>query len=168
MSSPLTWAELAQGLADELPGLEDRTFLTIWWTSDPPVYVQLEQTATALVARTGDDDVLPPDQRLSPAGRAALQEDGWVVPELDPTGRRTWTRSLAWPARSAGYQRLAAACVGVLQDVHAVPSPTELEYRAWREAEPDPVGVTFYPEDLEPAEPHLVLPQLGLRDAQES
>ena len=168
MSSPPTWAELAQRLADELAGFEDRTFLTMCWTSDPTVYVQLEQTALALVARTGDDDVLPPDQRLSPAGRSALQEDGWVVPELDPSGRRTWTCSLTWPARNEDYERLAARCVAVLRDVHAVPSPGELEYRAWREAEPDPEGVTFYPEDLEPADPHLELPGLGLRDAQDS
>ena len=63
---------------------------------------------------------------------------------------------------------MAARCVAVLRDLHAVPSPDELEYRAWREAEPDPEGVTFYPEDLEPAEPHLVLPALGVRDAQAS
>jgi hypothetical protein len=168
VSGGTTWESLEQGLADELPELEDRSFLTIFWAPVPMAYVQFEQSGTALTARTGADDVLPADQRLGPAGCTVLETGGWTVPEQDPAGKRTWTMTVGWPAGTEVYERLAARCATVLRDVHGVSSPTELEYRAWREAEPDPEGVTFYPEDLEPAEPHLVLPRLGLHDAQQS
>lgn len=163
-----SWPSFQDGLADELGGLEDRTHVTLSWSSVPTVYVQLEQTDTHLVARTGADDVLPPERRLSPEQRAGLENAGWVLPTADPQSRGTWSLTLPWPARAADHDRIAAACVTALRDVHQVPSPAELEYRAWRDPEPDPVGITFYPEDLEPGEPHLVLPGLGITDAQAS
>ena len=162
----MTWTSFEEGLATELGALDDRVVVTVSWSTTPTVYVQLEQTATQLLARSGADDVLPVEQRLGPERRARLETAGWVPPEVDPQSRGTWTLAVPWPARSADHDRLAAACRTVLRDVHQVPSPAELEYRAWRHPEPDPVGVTFHPEDLEPGDPHLVLPALGITDAQ--
>ena len=163
---PTDWDRLAERVAETLPTLAARSFLTLAWGAVPPVYVQFGQSASELSAHTGSDDVLPPARRLDSAAVERLRGLGWSPPEADPTGRHTWSVAVPWPARSAEHRRLAEMAVGVLRDVHRVPRPEELEYRGWREAEPDPEGVTFDPEDLERYQPHLVFPALGIRDAQ--
>jgi hypothetical protein len=165
-AEPTSWDALAAGLTAALPTLEERAFLLVSWSALPPVYVQFAQEAAGLRVQSGGDDVLPAQRRLGPAGAEQLRAAGWSPPEDDPTGQRTWHLRLPWPARTEEYARLAESCVVLFRDVHGVPVPAELEYRAWREAEPPPEGVTFYEEDLEPYEPHLVLPDLPLRDVQ--
>ena len=163
-----TWEQVTAGLAATLPQLEDRSVLTISWSAVPTVYVQVEQSATETVALTGADDVLGPDRSLRPTDRFVLEAAGWAAPEVDPTGRRTWRTSVPWPVRTEEYEQLAFRCVNVLRLVHGVPNPEELEYRAWRDAEPPPEHELYYEENLDPAEPHLSLPRLGLRDARGS
>ena len=134
--------------------------VTISWSTVPTVYVQFAQTSESLTIRTGGEDVLPGSSRSE-----QLTALGWEPPSTDPSGQRTWHTSLGWPARSGEYAGLAQMCVAVLRDLNGVPSPEELEYRAWREAEEPPEGVTYYEDELEPAEPHLVFARLGITDA---
>ncbi len=134
--------------------------VTISWSAVPTVYVQFAQSDASLTVRTGGADVVPES-----ASSGALSSMGWEPPATDPLGQRTWHASLAWPPRFEQYQRLAQLCVAVFEDVHDVSSPDELEYRAWREAEEPPEGVTYYEDELEPAEPHLVLPRLHITDS---
>ncbi|MBA8793649.1 hypothetical protein FHX74_001254 [Friedmanniella endophytica] len=153
------WSDFAGRLARTLGELAERSVLTIAWASVPTIYLQFAQDEEGLTVRTGAEDV---------AGSAQLGELsalGWESPETDPLGRRTWHTALGWPARSGDYDRLAQLCVRTLTDAHGVPSPDELEYRAHREGEEPPEDVVLYEEDLEQAEPHLVLDRLGITDA---
>jgi hypothetical protein len=159
------WDELVHGLVQVLPTLSDRAFLLLSSADVPTVYVQFAQTPAELVVHTGADDVLPPEHRLGEVGAERMRGLGWREPGSDPQGGRSWHTAAAWPARTAEYERLARMCVAVLRHVHQVPSPDALEYKAWREAEPPPEGVTFYTDELEPLEPHLEFPALPVRDA---
>lgn len=154
------WTNFSDSMAWTLSELSERTMVTVSWSSVPTVYVQVTQTSEMLTVRTGGEDVLPDSET---SGRLAAV--GWEPPSTDPLGQRTWHSSLAWPPRFEQYEELARMCVAVFQDVHGVSSPAELEYRAWRDAEEPPEGVTYYEDELEPAEPHLVLPRLQITDS---
>lgn len=160
----LSWDGFAEALAQVLPSLQERSYLVVSWGSVPTVYVQFAQTASQLQAKTGAGDVMPANRQIGSADTDVMRSSGWLAPEQDAGSRNTWHSVLPWPARSADYHRVAQMAVAVLRDAHRVPSPDVLEHRAWREAEPDPVGVTFYEDDLEPLEPHLEFPELRIRD----
>lgn len=149
-----------EALASTFSELSERTMVTISWSAVPTVYLQFAQRSESLTVRTGGEDVLP-----GSAASGALAGLGWEPPSTDPLGQRTWHASLGWPARSGQYAGLAQMCVAVLREVNGVPSPAELEYRAWREAEEPPEGVTYDEDELEPAEPHLVFARLEITDA---
>ena len=161
------WDAFGGALAGALSQLQDRSHLLVSWADVPTVYAQFAQSSTELVVVTGADDVLPPDRRLGADGAARLQASGWSPPTAGVAGK-TWHFAVPWPARSADYRRVAGLVVEVFRDVHRVPGANALEYRGWRDAQPGPEGVTYYEEDLEPAEPHLTFPDLEIRDAQEA
>lgn len=158
------WERLVEGLTALLPQLEERMFLLISRADETTVFVQFEQLNTELLMVTGGDDLIPAAQAMSTGGVARLAASGWSPPQPGVAGY-LWHQQLAWPGRSSAYRQFAADAVGTLRDLRGVPSPRDLEYRAWREGEPPPVGITYYEEDLEPEVPHLRFPELGLDDA---
>jgi len=159
------WDGLGRGLAEVLPSLEERSHLLVSWAVVPTVFVQFWQSSLELLAQTGADDLVPAEQRMGSVAADRMRSLGWGAPAEDAFARRMWHAGLAWPVRSVDYLRLAHMSVSVLRDVHQVPGPAVLEYQAWRDAEPPPLGITYHEENLEPREPHLVFPQLGIRDA---
>jgi hypothetical protein len=159
------WDAFNAGLAAALPTLEANAFLLVSLAALPPIYVQFTQTDRFLLAQTGADDVLPPDRRLGDVGAERLRSAGWLPPDSDPSGGRTWHAQLRWPGRTADYEAMAARCTRLFRDVHAVTDPDQLEYRAWREPELPPEGVTYFDEDIDPGEAHLVLRDLPIHDA---
>jgi hypothetical protein len=159
------WDTFEQDLALALPLLAERVRLTICWSTVPPVYVQIYSAPDRLWLRTGAGDVVGFQAGSTDAEESQLDVRGWDPPATEPSGSHAWWTSLKFPAWSTDYERVASMLVGVLRDVRGVPAPTELEYRAEREAEAPPLDEDFYEENLEPAVPHLVFRQLGIRDA---
>jgi hypothetical protein len=161
------WDAFEVGLASALATLQANSFLLVSVAALPPIYVQFAQNDRALLAQTGADDVLPSDHRLGSEGAERLRALGWLPPDSDPSGGRTWHAQLRWPARTADYEAMAARCTQLFRDIHAVSDTDQLEYRAWREPERPPDGVTYCEEDIDPGKPHLVLPDLPIRDVGE-
>jgi hypothetical protein len=163
----MDWNAFEAGLASPLPTVEANSVLLVSVAALPPVYVQFTRTDRSLLAQTGADDVFPSDHRLGSVGAERLRALGWLPPDSDPSGGRTWHAELPWPGRTAGYKAMAARCTQLFRDIHAVSDPDQLEYRAWREPELPPDGVTYHEEDIDPGKPHLVLPDLPIRDVGE-
>lgn len=141
MSVP-SWAELEARLPDALASLPADSFLIVCadaGTGDER-YVQFMQFADRLDAQVVGEQVLPPEQRLTAAGRALMASLGWIAPR-PPDGSGNWETSLRWPARSGDYRRVAAMSVAALRDAYEVPTSDALVYRSWNENTRAPVDL---------------------------
>lgn len=150
------WDDFENRLGAALRQVTDRVFLIVASQDAPLKYVQFAATAELLDAQAPGIDV------VVAAKEAALSGAGWAPPsDLEPN----WTSPLPRPALSAEYAALAARCVVALRDAFGVESPFQLAYRAWREAEQMPPGVTYNQAQLrrlDPGESGLELPALAL------
>jgi hypothetical protein len=158
--SPPEWEEFTTRLAQTLAELDERTYVVVS-AAGTNVFVQYRQAPDALYAEAVADAFLPEQQQLSFAQVDAMKGLGWTPPDIGP-GMLNWNQQLPWPAHTADYRRLAEASVAALRDIYRVPSPDNLVYRAWQEAERPPEGVTYHLEDLAPYVPRVELPDLGL------
>ena len=157
---PDGWTAFAEGLRTTLRDLDERTYLIITWTK-ANVFVQYAQGEDTLNAEAVADEYVPEDLELTIPQVGEMTDLGWTPPTVNPAGRFNWYIDVPWPASSAAYRHVAAASVAALR-IRGVPSPDELVYKAWREPERPPEGVTFYEEDLDHGDPNLPLPALGI------
>lgn len=154
----MTWDEFRDRLQATLRGLTARCTLIV---AAPDGYVQFACEADRLYAEAAG-----PGSVGGVAGHGAddpvMLGAGWTAPTR---GQPNWSDELALPALTAEYAALADRCVTALRDVQRVTAPGVLGYRAWREPETQPPGVTWPPErfdQLDPGEDPLPLPGLGL------
>ncbi|MGM1059023.1 TY-Chap domain-containing protein [Saccharothrix sp. Mg75] len=146
------WEAFGGGLTEALREVSDRVFLVVFSRADPRVFVQF----------AGGEHELHCEAAGAPsAGYSRMAEAGWTPPTgIDPPN---WTCSSPLPALTAEYAAMAARCVVALRDVHGLPGPDGLAYKAWRDAE-WPSGTTPSAE-RDPGENPLVLPWLDIPSA---
>ncbi len=151
----MDWTEFEKNLARTLRDVSDRVLLVIS-DAHTPRYVQFSGQEDTVQAQCPGLDVVPD------ADATVLRDSGWDMPgPAEPN----WTYWLPLPALSSEYEELAARCIRALRDAYHLASPDSLHYRAWREPELMPPGVTMYPEqiaELDPGEDPLPLPTLGI------
>jgi hypothetical protein len=156
----MSWDEFTNALQQTLPKITERCYLIIAGPEDEGGYVQFfadkdtlhaEAAAPQFVSAKAEHDVDNPE----------LLAAGWQAPTaLD----FNWHQSLPLPALSTEFAALAARCCVALRDVYQL-KPTDLEYKAWREPEEQPPGVTWQQEQfdqLDPGEKSMAHPTLGL------
>lgn len=139
--------------------VSDRVFLIVSSRENSRVYVQFAGGADALSAEA------PGVAVVAGIDEAGLADAGWVAPSV---GQPNWSSELPLPALTSEFSVLAERCVVALRDVFGVTDPGQLVYRAWRDAEAFPQGVTLYPEQIEAldkGEDPLEISQLGLTAA---
>jgi type III secretion system-like peptide-binding chaperone len=113
------WGSFLGGLTETLRDLADGDFLVVFRQADPHVFVQFAGGEHELHAEA--------------AGHSGLAAAGWVPPPgNDPPN---WSFSLPLPALTVEYAALAERCVVALRDVHGLPGPDGLVYKAWGDGE---------------------------------
>ncbi|KNY05430.1 TY-Chap domain-containing protein [Microbacterium sp. GCS4] len=150
------WDEFESALARVFRDITDRVFVIIAAEADPTRYVQFAGQPSRLDAEAPGADV------VSDADESVLRASGWMAPT---TEQPNWTAALALPALHGEYADLASRCVAALRDAFGIGAPEELAYRAWREAEQMPRGVTWSKEriaELDPGADFVVLSSLGI------
>ncbi len=156
----MDWSEFTTNLARTLPAITDRSYLIISGPEETDGYVQFFADENSLNAEAAAPEFV--------AGKAAHSVDapamlaaGWAAPtSLD----LNWHQTLPLPALSSEFATLAAQCCVALREVYHL-DPATLRYKAWREPEQQPAGVTWQPEQfdrLDPGEPDMQLPALGI------
>jgi hypothetical protein len=156
----MDWLEFRDRLCATLAQVTDRCFLII---SAPGRggYVQFAGSEDYVSAEAAGPSFVdgPGAHTVSNAAMGAV---GWAAPSQS---QPNWSQSLELPALTAEIAGLADGCVVALRDVFGVVEPGLLTYRAWREPEVQPPGVTWSAERfdaLDPGEDPLLLPALGL------
>ncbi|QQQ74238.1 hypothetical protein IOD16_23910 [Saccharothrix sp. 6-C] len=151
MTAVSDWEAFGGGLTEALREVSDRVFLVVFSRAEPRVFVQFAGGEHELHAEAGSPAADP----------GPLAAAGWAPPTGDAPPN--WACTLPLPALTVEYAALAARCVVALRDVHGLPGPDELVYKAWRDAE--------WPSDAVPAarrdrgEHPLVLSWLGIPPA---
>ncbi|GAB3634243.1 hypothetical protein GCM10027421_35970 [Microbacterium shaanxiense] len=156
VSDSVVWSDLAGRLVAAFRVVSDRVFLIVSSRENSRLYVQFAGRADALYAEAAGPEFVPD------ADATRLESLGWERPT---SGQPNWSFVLPLPALTSEYSALAERCVVALRDVFGVTDPGQLIYRAWREAEAFPQGVTLYPEQIEAldkGEDPLEMAQLGL------
>lgn len=154
--SAAEWSEFSGRLVSAFRVVSDRVFLIVSSQKNSRVYVQFAGGPDAVFAET------PGVAVVAGIDEAGLFAAGWIAPSV---GQPNWSFELPLPALTSEYAELAGRCVVVLRDVFGVARPGDLQYKAWRDSESFPQGVTFYPEQIEAldkGENPLEIPQLGL------
>lgn len=157
----MAWSEFRDRLQATLRELNDRTFVIISAPGGHGGYVQFACGPDGLSAEASG-----PEFTAGPATHAAddptMASAGWRSPTRP---QPNWSYELALPAVTNEYAELADRCLVALRDVFHLSDPQGLTYRAWREPEQQPPGVTWQPErfdELDPGADPLLLPSLGL------
>ncbi|MDT9592987.1 DUF6301 family protein [Nocardioides zeae] len=146
------WEQYADDLTAALRTVGDRVFLIASARERPLAYVQF----------AGGPDAVDAEASGAGAGPLAylLEDQGWQPPHPLEVN---WRSRLPRAASTAEHAELVARCVAALREAYGVRSPDDLAYRAWREREVAPSGVTWPRarfEALDPGEDPLVLPDL--------
>lgn len=156
----MEWPQFEANLALALRALTPRCVLVVA-AHERGGYVQFHVTDQRLSAEaSGPKYTEGPAQHA--ADDATMLASGWAEPT---PSQPNWTSELPLPALTTEYAALAGRCVVALRDVFHLEAPQVLSYRAWREPETQPPGVTWEPErfdQLDPGEDPLLLPMLGL------
>lgn len=150
------WSEFSERLVAAFRVVSDRVFLIVSLRENSRVYVQLAGGSDALFAEA------PGVAVVAGIDEAGLADADWAAPSV---GQPNWSFVLPLPALTSEYSALAERCVVALRDVFGVTDPGQLVYRAWRDGEAFPQGVTLYPEQIEAldkGEDPLEIVQLGL------
>lgn len=156
----MDWADFAARLRATLPEITDRCYLVIA-APHGGGYVQFAASADMLDAEAAGPEFVT-GVGAHGSDDPVLSAAGWTPPTRS---RPNWSSRQELPALTAEYGALAGRCVTALRDVYRVAGPGVLSYRAWREPETQPPGVTWSPErfdELDPGENPLPLPGLGL------
>lgn len=161
----MTWTELQGRLRATLRLLGDRCVLIVAAPAEAGGgYVQFLGLGAALEAEASGPEFVDGPARHT-ADDPIMLAAGWAAPSGP---QPNWTYRLVQPALSGDMAALAQRCVVALRDVLHVPDPGLLGYRAWREPESQPTGVTWSVEQvaaLDQGENPLPLPSLGLPHA---
>lgn len=148
MTEVSDWEAFGGGLTEALREVSDRVFLVVFARAEPRVFVQFaggeHEIHAEAAAPTGDP--------------VRMAETGWTPPT--DSSSPNWTCSLPLPALTVEYAALAARCVVALRDVHGLPGPDGLVYKAWRDAEWPSDAIP--PADRDRGENPLVLSWLGI------
>ncbi|MDQ0642117.1 TY-Chap domain-containing protein [Microbacterium murale] len=150
------WSQFGDRLAAGFRAVSERVFLIVSARDDSRIYVQFAGGSDAMDAEA------PGAAVVEGIDEAVLAAAGWAAPSA---GQPNWSFELPLPALTSEYAELAERCVVALRDVFGVTDPGQLVYRAWRDAEAFPQGVTLYPEQIEAldrGEDPLEIAQLGL------
>lgn len=146
------WDAFTDDLVAALRTVRDRVFLIVAARHDDLAYVQFAG---------GPDDVAAEASGAHPGARTGLLADhGWQQPRR---GEANWLSPLLVPVTTAELRALADRCVAALRVAYGVKSPADLTYRAWREPQAAPRGVTWPKkryDDLDPGEDPLRFPDL--------
>ena len=151
----MSWTEFHDRLRATLRALTDRSCLVVA-SPDDSGFLQFSVL----------DDVLCVEVSgrrfdASDGSDPAMAAAGWLPPTaLHPQ----WSVVLSLPALTSEYADLAERCVVALRDVVGIEDPSVLSYRAWRDPDTQPSGVTWSPERvaaLDRGENPLPLPHLG-------
>lgn len=156
----MDWSEFSRHLRVTLPRITDRCFLVI---ADPidNGYVQFAGSDDLLDAEAAGPEFVTGDAAHG-VDDERMRALGWATPSRS---QPNWSCTIPLPALSTEFGVLAERCTAALRDVHHVDGPDVLSYRAWREREVQPPGVTWPAErfdQLDPGENPLLLPSLGL------
>lgn len=157
----MDWETFTKHLQDTLPRLTDRCFLVITTPSGVP-YIQFAASSNTLTAEASGPAFTTPATTLHASDDPTMLAAGWNPPT---PATPNWSQTIPLPALSQEFAALAEQCMTALRDTHRVDSPHLLSYRAWREPEYQPAGVTWEPkrfDQLDPGENFLRLPTLGL------
>lgn len=156
----MTWIDLQDRLRATLRSLTDRCYLVVTAPGNGG-YVQFACLAEELSAEASGPNFVD-GAAAHAATDPTMLAAGWTQPAQ---AQPNWTSVLPLPALTGEYAALADRCVVALRDVLHVADPAVLTYQAWRDAESQPTGVTWSPEQVERLEPGanpLLLPSLGL------
>ena len=157
----MDWTEFSDRLQATLRDLTDRCYLIV---SAPGQggYVQFAGLEGSLAAEASGPDFVAGAAGHSAADPGMLAA-GWTAPSRP---QPNWSFELTLPALTGEYATVAELSVVALRDVFHVADPALLSYRAWRDPEVQPAGVTWPPErfaELDPGRDPLPLPELGLQ-----
>ncbi|MFT3888486.1 MAG: hypothetical protein QM713_10040 [Arachnia sp.] len=136
----MSWDGFEARLVAGLREVSERVLLVVSSKTNPYAYVQFAGEENEIYAEASGFTPVSAD------GAAALVSAGWATPGV---GQPNWESSLPMPALTSEYAELARRCVVALRDAFAVSGPDDLEYRAWREPEEAPPGVTWPLERFE-------------------
>ncbi|WP_146108308.1 hypothetical protein V5P93_002232 [Actinokineospora auranticolor] len=148
-----TWDMFAGGLTEALREVSDRVFLVVFSRADPLKFVQF----------AGGEHELHAEAGAPPADTGRLAAAGWTPP-ID-NAPPNWACSSPLPALTAEYTAMTTRCVVALRDVHGLPDPDDLVYKAWRDPEWPSDAVP--PTEWDLGENPLVLSWLGIPSASE-
>ncbi len=152
-------------MARTLPKITDRCYLIIAGPEKTSGYVQFVADDNTLYAEAAAPEFVSGNAshtRNAPEMLAA----GWETPTPPDLN---WHQTYPLPALSSEFTQLANRCCVALRDVYNL-EPDVLRYKAWREAEQQPLGVTWQPEQFERLDrgnPRVELPTLGILQSQE-
>ncbi|MDI9628663.1 MAG: hypothetical protein QM286_08995 [Acidobacteriota bacterium] len=152
----MPWEGFEERLVAGLREVTDRVLLVVYSRSNEHAYVQFIGWESEVYAEASG---FTP---VSAEGAALLVAAGRMTPSV---GQPNWESSLPTPALTSEYADLARRCVVALRDVFWVSGPDDLEYRAWREPEEAPPGVTWPLErfeELDKGENPLAIDALGI------
>lgn len=150
------WQSFTERLVSTFRGLSARSLLIISAREDQLRYVQF----------AGDNDRIYAEASgayaHTPESASRLLAVGWTSPTI---AAPNWSTTLRLPALTTEYTAFAEKNVLALASAFDVVSPDEVVYKAWREPEPFPRGVTLSDAqiaELDPGENPLLIPSLGL------
>ncbi len=146
-----TWDEFSERLFRVLLTIDDRVYLNIG--TKPPHdrrYVQFASSAEELVGEATGNEFLSDEYKLGAEAETQMRELGWETPL---PSNPNWHFAIALPASSADIKAIVDHSVTTLRDMMKILSPTDLMYRAWREAEWPVSGVYYEEEDLDELDP---------------
>ncbi|MGB4957018.1 MAG: hypothetical protein WBO49_01055 [Candidatus Saccharimonas sp.] len=156
----MDWSIFTSNLARTLPKITERCYVIIAGPEKMGGYVQFYADEDTLHAEAAAPEFVS-NKAAHTSDSPEMLAAGWEAPtSLD----LNWHQTLPLPALSSEFTQLAAQCGVALRDVYHL-EPANLQYKAWREAEQQPPGVTWQPEQferLDPGDPQLELPNLGL------
>ncbi|BCJ46079.1 hypothetical protein GCM10010168_50270 [Actinoplanes ianthinogenes] len=125
----LDWQTFRDGLAVSVASLPDGAMLMVGDQVRTACFVQFFLDHDKILAEVASGWDQWDRANLTQEESAALERIGWPPPARDPS--RNHGLTLAWPARSAEYRRVADMSVAALRDVFEIPSPESLCYKSF-------------------------------------
>ena len=136
----MTWTDLADGIAAELPRLRKADVLQLRYGAR---FVQVAQLDADVYADSVSNRHLRDGDRLSRMDERTLAALGWRTPQAPP-GYGNWWSTTPWPLRTSDSQHVAQLVVTTLRDVHGTPDPSRLAYKAFNAVSGEPVVVPIF------------------------
>lgn len=133
----MTWTDLADGIAAELPRLRKGDVLQLRYGRR---FVQIAQLEADVYADSVSNGHLRDADKLSTMDERTLAALGWRRPQ-SPPGYGNWWSTTPWPLRTSDSLHVAQLVATTLRDVHGAPEPARLSYRAFNAQSGEPLVV---------------------------